>query len=67
VALAALVAVPIHGMIRTLTLLEHLKRSDFIMTAVVEKVTVVGKGQAFADLAMIDLKNELKPLDQLRR
>lgn len=66
VLLAALVAAPTHGMIRTLTLLELVKRSDFIMTAVVEKVSVVGKGRAVGEMAVIDLRNELKPLDQLK-
>lgn len=66
VSLAALVVVPMHGMIRTLPLLELVKRSDFIITAVVEKVSVVGNGRAFGGLAVLDLQNELKPLDTLK-
>ena len=63
---ATLLVMPLQGMIFTLTLLDLVKQSDFIMIARVEKVSVVGKGRAAGGLTLVDLKNELTPLESLK-
>lgn len=64
--LAALVVIPLQGMIFTLTLLELVKQSEFILVATVEKVRVVGTGRTGGGLPLVDLENELAPVESLK-